>query len=308
MEYIKNTYNFKYNNTAVTLGKFDGVHMGHCLLLDRLKTFKKYDLIPVMFTFDIYPANLFSDKEIKHIYTEEEKRRNLEKIGIDILIAYPFTNKTAGMDAKDFVKDILIDKLDCKAIVTGEDFRFGYKKKGDIKLLRELSYEYGFDLVVYEKLKYNYEVVSSTLIRTELIKGNIKKVNKLLGRPFSIVGIVICGNKIGRTINFPTINILPDKSKLLPPNGVYVSKVKIDEKVYNSVSNIGIKPTVTNQSNIGIETYIFDFNEDIYDKEVEIMLYEFLRPEKKFNSISELKNQIELDKNITLNYFLTKDI
>lgn len=295
MEYIYGSTDFKYHNTCVTLGKFDGLHRGHQLLLSELAKFEQQGLTSVMFTFDYHPGNLFSEKEIDLIYTEEEKKELLSRLGPKVLISYPFTEETASMEPEDFIKEVLIGKLDAKAIVIGTDYRFGRKRKGDAELLKKYSLVYGYELVVCEKLTYHDKVISSTRIREELKSGQIESVNEMLGRPYTIMGTVVTGNKIGRTIGVPTVNLLPIEHKLLPPNGVYASRIKFQENTYCGVTNIGYKPTVGAGQKLGVETHIFGFTGDLYGKLIEVELYCFKRPETKFSSIEELKQRVQLD-------------
>lgn len=295
MEYITGRTDFKLHNSAVTIGKFDGIHRGHQLLLNQILEQKKNGLNAVMFTFMFHPKNLFSDKELDTIYTEEEKCHILEQSGLDVLISYPFTRETATMEPEDFVKDVLIDKLDTKMIVVGSDFHFGHNRRGNVAMLKDYSLVFGYELVVYDKIGIQDEVISSSSIRNEIARGNIERANGMLGRPFSIIGKVMHGRKIGRTLGFPTINLIPPANKLLPPNGVYASVTKINGKKYPGITNIGYNPTVGKTPEPRVETYIFDFDEDLYGKTVELCLYKQEREEVKFDSLEKLKEQMQKD-------------
>jgi riboflavin kinase / FMN adenylyltransferase len=306
MEYISTT-DFKLHNTTVSLGKFDGLHIGHRVLIDYIISLKKDGYQSVVFTFDIHPYNLFSDREMNLIYTEEEKKYFLEKVGLDVLVSYPFTNKTASMEPEKFIKNILVGKLDAKRIVVGRDFRFGYKRRGDVALLEEMAKQYGYKLVVFDKVKIDHTIVSSSSIREELAKGNMEKTNRMLGQPYGIIGEVIYGNKIGRTLGMPTANILPDKMKLLPPKGVYASKTVIDKKEYLGVTNIGYKPTIGGEIQKGVETYVFDYDGDLYGKCIEVYLYNFERGEIKFNSLEDLKIRMHQDMEYGKAYFKNEE-
>ena len=306
MEYFYGSTEFKFHNTCVTLGKFDGLHRGHQLLLKELETFEKQGLTSVMFTFDYHPGNLFSEKEIDLIYTEEEKRILLDRFGPKVLISYPFTEQTASMEPEEFIKEVLVEKLDAKAIVVGSDYRFGRKRHGDISMLREYSNQYGYQLVVCDKLRLDGEVISSTRIREELKLGHIEFVNEMLGHPYTIMGQVLYGNQIGRTIGVPTVNLIPAEHKLLPPNGVYASIIRISGKEYKGVTNIGYKPTVEIKKLLGVETHMFDFSGDLYGKFVEVELYTYERMETKFNTLDDLKNQVAKDIECTKQYFSLK--
>ena len=303
MLYISENEDFRLKNTAVSLGKFDGIHRGHRLLIDQIINEKKNKYTSVVFTFSLHPKCLFSDKELELIDTEEEKKEKLENMGVDVLISYPFTKETAGMEPEEFVKDVLVNQLDAKIIVVGSDYRFGSHRKGDVALLERLSKIYGYQLIVFDKLVIRDQIVSSTLIRNEISKGNMEFVTELLGEPYRIKSEIIYGNQLGRTIGVPTINQVVPSNKLLPPNGVYTSKVYVDGKSYYGVTNVGYKPTVSDKLVKGIETNIFDFEGDLYGQVIEVELMSFLRPEQKFDSLDELKNQIAVDSKAARDYF-----
>lgn len=293
MEYISGNTNFKYKNSAVTLGKFDGLHLGHQYLMDQIINYKKQGLTAIMFSFLVSSGSLFSDKGL--IYTEEEKHDKLLKSGMDVLISYPFTKEISNMEPEYFIRDILIEKLDAKVLVVGTDFRFGYQRRGDVELLSRYQKTYGYKVIVCEKLKLGNSIISSSVIREKLKDGNMEEVNAMLGKPYSIFGEVIHGRKLGRTIGMPTTNLLPEPNKLLPPNGVYVSKTYLEGKSYQGVTNIGFKPTVGAEKRKGVETYLFDFKKDLYGKKIEVELFTHLRPEMKFDSIDKLKSQMNQD-------------
>lgn len=303
MEYIAGSTNFKFKNTAVTLGKFDGIHLGHQYLINQAISYKKQGLTAVMFSFLLHPGNLFSDKEFELIYTEEEKLAKLNRSGIDVLISYPFTEETRSMDPEDFIKEILVDKLDAKIIVVGKDFRFGLHRKGDATLLKQLEETYGYKVIDCEKKKWKNEIISSSAIRNAIKEGNMEAVTSMLGQPYTIRGEVVHGRRLGRTIGIPTTNIIPSSSKLLPPCGVYATKTLIDGMYHLGVTNIGYKPTVEADEYIGVETYIFDFNKDLYGETLEVEFYYYLRPELKFGSIEELITRMREDIILTKNYF-----
>ncbi len=303
MEYIAGRTDFNFKNTAVTLGKFDGLHLGHKQLIDLAISYKKQGLTAVMFSFLLHPGNLFSDKEFELIYTEEEKLVKLNRCGIDVLVSYPFTEETRSMDPEDFIKDILVDKLDAKIIIVGNDFRFGFKRRGDVAFLKEYEATYGYKVIACEKLKWKKDVISSSAIRNALKAGNLEAVNTMLGQPYSIRGEVSHGRKLGRTIGIPTTNLIPQSSKLLPPCGVYASKTLIDGIYHPGVTNIGYKPTVGEEAYIGVETYIFDYSRDLYGEMLEVDLFYYIRPELKFGSIEELITKMQEDILLAKAYF-----
>lgn len=295
MEYIFETTEFQYHNTCVTLGKFDGLHRGHQLLLEELAKWEALGYTSVMFTFDYHPENLFSEREIDLIYTEEEKRILLEENGPKVLISYPFTKESASIEPEEFIRKILVEQLDAKVIVVGSDYRFGRKRRGDVTMLKQFADQFGIELIICDKLKYENEVISSTRIREELRIGHIRQVNDMLGHPFTIMGEVVHGNQIGRTLQAPTVNLLPASHKLLPPRGVYASKVIHQGKEYYAVTNIGCKPTVESNGRVGVESHILDFNQDIYGHFIQVELYEYERGEVHFQSLEELKSQLKTD-------------
>lgn len=295
MEYIRNNTSFKIDEpTVLTLGKFDGLHMGHKFLFEHLIQMKKSGLKTVLFTFDRPPGNEIDHKTHLVLTTIEEKEYVFETCGIDYLIEYPFTKEVMQMNASEFIH-MLVSKLNVKAIVAGDDFRFGYQRMGDHLLLEKLSKQYGFDLKIVKKKQYLGEDISSTFVRKEVISGNMELATMLLGYPYFIQGVVKDGNKFGRQMGIPTINLIPPQEKLMPPNGVYISKIEVDDQTFMGISNIGIKPTIEGKHPIGIETNLFDYQDDLYGKTVRVYFLKFLRNEKKFPSIDDLKLQIQKD-------------
>lgn len=303
MEYIAGQTNFKFTNSAVTLGKFDGLHQGHKRLIDLVISYKKQGLTAIMFSFFMHPANLLSDKEFEMIYTEEEKWAKMKKSGIDALISYPFTEETRKMEPEEFIQKVLIDKLDAKIIVVGNDFRFGADRKGTIELLKKYEITYGYQVIVCDKIKYRDKIISSSAIRSALKEGNMAMANAMLGHAYSLRGEVMHGRRLGRTIGMPTTNLIPPNEKLLPPCGVYASKTIINGCSYLGITNIGYKPTVGAEEYIGAETYIFEYDNDLYGEIIEIELYEYVRPEMKFGSLEELIQRMKIDILSVKDYF-----
>ncbi len=281
--------------TAVAMGKFDGIHLGHKKLLKMIMDQKIDGLKAVVFTFEPSPEEFFVGHTVRQLFTRNEKRMAFEKLGIDILVEFPLTEATAATPPEDFVRDILVGNLGARYIAAGTDVSFGDKGRGDQYLLRNMSKELGFDLCLIDKVMLDGEEVSSTRIRNQVTDGNMKMVSRLLGNEYSICGIVEHGRHLGHTIGVPTVNVLPPDNKLLPPFGVYSSTVVIDGKEYPGMTNVGRKPTISEKEKVGVETYIYDFDEDIYDKLIEIRLKKFIRPEMKFDSIEDLKKQIQND-------------
>lgn len=281
--------------TAVTLGKFDGFHRGHQMLLSRILQERPADCLAVVFTFDVPPVSYMNHEPVKTLLSWPEKCDLVRDLGADWLVACPFTEEIRSMTARRFVEEVLVNRLRVREIVTGADFRFGYQRSGDVALLQELSTIYGYRLQVVDKARDDGQVISSTLIRAELAGGNMERVNRLLGYPFHVTGEVVHGARLGRTIGMPTINQIPGAGKLLPPNGVYVTTVDLEGNRYPGVTNIGYKPTVSGKRVCGVETYLLDVNGDFYGKTAKVMLHAFVRPEQKFHSVEELTAQMNRD-------------
>ncbi len=304
MIYYRGTKDIKLDHTVVALGKFDGLHRGHQLLLDKLVDYGKKGYQTVVFTFDFHPMSLLTGKQQALIYTKEERRRIVEAMGIDVLIEYPFTQETAHMLPEDFVRDVLIRCIDAKVIVVGDDFRFGYQRQGDVAFLKQHAAQYGYQVDNCAKLCVNHEEISSTMIRDYIRQGDMETVTELLGRPYAITGEVIRGKANGRTVGMPTANLAPEAFKLLPPDGVYASTTYLHSRsrCYRSVTNIGRNPTVSDHNDLRVETYVMDFSGDLYGEEITINFYERIRGEKKFKDLKELRAQVEKDQQRAMDY------
>jgi len=281
--------------TAVAIGKFDGVHIGHRKLLQEILEQKKKGLAACVFTFDPPPAVLFGSSDGKELTTKEEKRALFERMGVDILIEFPLTHETAAISPMDFAGRIVAHQMNARFVAAGKDLSFGAKGAGNAELLIAVGKEKGFRVKTIEKVCVDGIEVNSTHIRELLKKGDIQAVNQFLGTPYRVKGTVVHGNRIGRTIGFPTVNLLPAENKLLPPNGVYRSEVLVKGKRYRALSNIGYKPTVTTERVLGVETYLYDFEEEIYDQTIEVCFHEYKRPEQQFESLEALKEQLKRD-------------
>ncbi len=283
------------DKTAIAIGKFDGIHLGHKKLLKLILDQKQDGLKATVFTFEPSPEEFFVGHTVRQLFTSDEKRRAFEAMGIDILVEFPLTAATAATLPEDFVRTILVEDLKADYIAAGTDVSFGDKGRGDQYLLRNMSKELGFELCLIDKVMLDGSEVSSTRVRNEVADGEMPMVKRLLGTEYSISGIVEHGRHLGHTLGMPTVNILPPDNKLLPPFGVYKSFVMIDGRTFKGMTNIGRKPTVSSDNQVGVETYIYDFDEDVYGKFLEIKLCEFTRPEMKFDSIDELKAQMQKD-------------
>ena len=294
---------FKLNNdTAVIIGKFDGIHRGHRELLDRIIAKKSEGLEATVFTFDKSPSELFSGKSIPSLTTIDEKLRIFEFLGIDNVILYPLTYETAAVDPEVYIKEILCKQMKMKYIAAGVDLSFGNLGKGNADLLQDLS-KGVYDIDIIDKLVIDGEEVSSTLIRDVVASGNMEKAKKLIGVPYAVAGIISHGRRLGRKMGFPTVNIEVSDSKLMPPFGVYFTEVSIEGEHYNGITNIGCKPTVTDSKTVFAETNILDFDKDVYGKRVTVKLLKYHRKEQKFESIDELKAQIDNDIEVGKDYF-----
>lgn len=306
MEYIHGTEDFKLErSSAVTLGKFDGVHLGHQKLISIVKEkAEEQGLLSVMFTFDRIPLSICPQKNQHFLSTNSERRMLCENYGIDVEVEYPFTTTLMNMEPEEFVSDILINKLKAKVIVVGTDYCFGRDRSGNVEFLISNAAKYGYETIVVEKEKFQDKDISSTYVREELKLGHMETVNVLLNRPYSITGIVAKGNQLGRKLEIPTINVYPTEIKLLPPNGVYASRILIDGVLYYGVTNLGTKPTISDGYEVSVETNVFDFDKDVYGNRVEVALYHFLRQEMKFENVEALKKQMESDASFAKEMFL----
>ncbi|MNK10951.1 Riboflavin biosynthesis protein RibF [compost metagenome] len=289
----------------MTLGTFDGVHKGHKSILDKLiKSSKSTGCESVVLTFFPHPRMVLQQNtDLKLLNTIDEKAVLLENEGIDNLIIHPFDHAFSRLTAEEFVKDILVDKLNIYKIIIGHDHRFGRNRTATIDDLIRFGQEYGFEVEKISALEINEVSVSSTKIRNALIEGNIETANDFLGYPYFINGTIVQGKQLGRTINFPTANIEVNESyKLIPANGVYVVSSVIDGKTVQGMMNIGTRPTV-NGVGTTIEVHYHDFNGDLYDTKLKVSIYHRLRDEVKFESFDALKQQLEKDKQQSLDYF-----
>ena len=295
MKYIRNTVDFQIEeDTVISLGKFDGIHRGHELLMERLAEKKREGLKAAIFTFDIPPRRNVQHVEAKVLTTNDEKMHIFEEMGIDYLIECPFTEEVMHMEPEDFIR-MLVERLHVKCVVAGEDFRFGHNRRGDYRMLQEYAGKLGYEVLILKKMKEDARDISSTFVREEIAAGNIEKANHLLGYRYFVKGMVKHGNQIGRTIGIPTINLIPPEEKLLPPFGVYVSEVVIGEERYQGVTNVGCKPTIEGNNPVGVETYLLDFHENVYDRIVTVEFISKIRAEHKFENIEALKEQMEND-------------
>lgn len=282
---------------VVALGTFDGLHVGHqdVIATARRQALQRGHLLAV-FTFQNHPLELICPERVPvALLTKEEKYCLLEKLGVEVLIDLPFDKQLAGLSPAEFLQKLLL--LGVSGIVVGENFTYGYKGAGNCKLLAEVAVENSFSLDVRPLVKQQSEVVSSTLIRKALLEGNVEEATKLLGRPYSVTGIVAHGNERGRLLGFPTANLeLADSRVALPPVGVYAVRVKLTQGSYKGMANIGNNPTFGDVNSLRLETHIFDFNEDIYGNAITIEFVAAVRKQVKFASVDALTAQLQRDK------------
>lgn len=295
MEIIERTCEFQLpGRSAVAIGKFDGVHLGHRKLIHKIIEQKKEGLLATVFTFDTSAAAFFGEEE-KELTTVSEKRHIFEELGVDVLIEFPLNRETAATEPDEFVHRYLAAQMCTAYICAGTDLSFGKNGAGNYALLKEYADRHGYRTELIEKVTVDGEAVSSTRVREAVRTGRMGDAARMLGTPYSVGGIVEHGKKLGRTIGMPTANILPEKDKLLPPNGVYYSKVTADGRTHRGISNVGCKPTVTAGNVMGVETYLYDFTDDLYGVDITVELLAFRRPEMKFDSVESLKKQMEAD-------------
>lgn len=284
-------------NTVVILGNFDGLHKGHLTLLTKAKELaRERNLKSVFFTFHPHPTHVLAMKEVQLISTDDEKQHIAEAEGMDYYVQFPFTIETANMEAEDFLREVICKHLDAKAIVVGDDYTFGHGRKGTIAMLKEYEKTYGYELFALHKLEYDHQIISSTWIRETILNADMDLANKLMGRPYFITGEVIKGAQLGRTIGFPTANIKPEIHKQLPRNGVYITKTTVKGKDYFGLTNIGTKPTIDiHFTEILVETFIYDFDDDIYGEQINVHFYKYLRSEDVFDTLDALVFQMKKD-------------
>ena len=301
MKVIYGIENYKpLKSCALTIGTFDGVHVGHQKIIKRLVMVSKIkDITPVVLTFFPHPRMILqSDTSIKLIDTLEEKIELLKKLNIETLIIHPFSKSFSRMSANEFIRDIIVKSLSVKYLIIGYDHRFGRNREATVDNLVNSGFTYGFEVEKIEAKEIETVNVSSTKIRNAIITGDIYKANKYLNRPFKITGKVVSGNGIGRKIDFPTANILvPEDFKLIPNDGVYFVKSLIDSHYFFGMMNIGFRPTVNGKIRT-TEVHFLNFNENLYDKKIKIEVLDLIRNEKKFNSLKDLEKQLVSDKKV----------
>ncbi|WP_425447485.1 bifunctional riboflavin kinase/FAD synthetase [Dethiothermospora halolimnae] len=296
MNLIKNLNEEMKGSTVVGLGYFDGIHLGHQYLLERLvESSKEYKIPNVLFTFNNSIAHLIDSHKTEYLLVDNrEKVRLLREIGIDNLFMVNFNEYIQTMTAKEFIKNIIVDKLNAKKVIVGFNYTFGYKGSGDTDYLKALGQEFDFDVEVIEPVKKYDKVISSSSIKKLISQGKIEKANALLGRPYEISGKVIKGRGRGKGMGFATANLKLRSNFVIPKFGVYKTWSKIDNKYYLSITNVGENPTF-NDKGVNIETHIFDIVNELYDKNISIRFEKFIREERKFDNKEDLIKQVKKD-------------
>jgi riboflavin kinase/FMN adenylyltransferase len=309
MKFIRGIHNLKKinSNTAISIGNFDGVHLGHQKLLSKLYEIGQKNNIPtIVILFEPQPLEFLNHQSSpKRLTILKNKIKYIQLCKIDTILCIKFNEYFSSLSAEKFIKKILIEKLKIKFIIIGDDFRFGSKRNGNINLLKKIGHQYNFHAIEISALLYKNKIkISSTNIRKCLLENKIELAKILLGRPFSILGRVKYGNKIGEKLGYPTANISLHENIPLN-NGVYAVKVACPfNKNFTGICNIGIKPSFVNlKKNRLLEVYLFNFNKNLYEKKIEVFLYKKIRDEYFFSSIKKLKKQIQTDVNIVKKYF-----
>lgn len=295
MEIITDITRAYLKNTAITIGKFDGLHKGHQKLFSLIREKKAQGMKAVVLTFNRSPREIVEGEPLQYILTEKEKYHYYEQAGIDCLIECTVNKEFMQLEAVDFIKKILVDHLGVRYLCAGSDFRYGKNRKGNLEMLKNAGEQYRFEVEIIEKEQYQKQDISSTFVRKLIQEGKMEQVEELLGYPYTMIGEIVHGNQLGRTVGMPTINLIPPVDKLLPPNGVYVSQTSIDGKKYQGITNVGYKPTVSEKHQITVETNLFHFHQDVYGKIAQLELLHFVRNEKKFDSLELVKEQVEKD-------------
>ena len=287
----------------MSIGIFDGVHKGHQSIIKKLNSIaQEKNLESAILTFWPHPRTIFNpNDDLKFLNTIEEKIYLLEKKGVQNLFLKEFDEEFRNLTGVEFVKQILVEKLNVKHLIIGHDHTFGKNRSGDFGLLKKMSSEYDFEVEQVEAVDFQKKNISSTQIRNALLEGNVKEANEMLGYVYSVSGEVVHGKKIGRTIGYPTANIAADPAKLLPKKGAYIVDVFVKNKHYKGMLSIGTNPTV-NGNSLSTEVYILDFNGDIYDEIISVNFRDFLHDEIKFESLEKLIERLDEDKKMTENF------
>lgn len=281
--------------TAIALGNFDGVHVGHKkLILNMVEAAKDLGLKESVLLFNNHTRGTINGKAPMCLTSNAQKEEILKNLGVQTIYTIDFNESLMKLQPEEFVRNILVDKLNTKLVVVGFDYRFGHKASGDVETLKELGNQYGFKVIVLEPIYIENIIVSSSRIRELIAEGNLELANTMLGRNYQIMGNVISGNKVGRTLGFPTANLELNSNYIVPKHGVYRTKTIVDHRTYLSATSVGYNPTFIND-HVKIECHIIDFDKEIYDEIITIDFIEYLRGEIKFDNTQDLMDQIDID-------------
>ena len=296
---------FANRSTAVGLGNFDGLHVGHMALVNTLISEARiHGLQSVIYTFTKHPENILRKKLFTPLLTTVGKRvQILGETALDTVYFDEFDEEYSRMNPESFVREVLLDKLGARLVVAGFNYRFGYMGQGDVGLLKTMGKRYNFRVIVIPPVKVDDEIVSSSTIREYVNKGEMENVFRLLGRHYSITGEVMDGKRMGRRIGFPTANLHPEEYLILPREGIYITKTFYNGEFYSSLTNIGRNPTFEELAKVSVETHILDFDKDIYRSSIEVFFLSLLRDELKFENAQELSKQILQDVSAANEYF-----
>ena len=293
-----NSFSQLQESCVATIGKFDGVHLGHQLILDQLKQkAEQFDLPSLVILVEPHPEEFFAidaDSCPARLTILQEKLELLESFGIDFVFQLKFDRQLSELSAEDYISEILVEGLGVKSFIVGNDFRFGHQRKGDFDLLSEAGKQFGFEVIETAGYERNGHRISSTYIREQLAKADFTLVEQLLGRPYSIKGEVVRGKQLGGDLGFPTCNINLQRLRI-PLHGVYACEVRLADQCRPAAVNIGYRPTVTESGEALLEAHILDFNENLYGKTIEVVFHQKIREEEKFSGLDELKQQISTD-------------
>lgn len=294
------TENLNYH-TYIALGSFDGLHLGHMSLINKVMEEAKINNAKSMvYTFKNHPLTVVNKSIAPKLIMDNKTKLNLlSKVGVDITCLVEFNEEFMKINPEEFIKD-LCERFNAKGLVVGFNYRFGYKNAGDTELLKSLSAKYGFELIIMDAKGMNGDIISSSKIRNYISEGNLLEANSMLLQPFMLRGIIISGKKLGKKLGYPTANLKVDEEYLIPGIGVYYTNVVYNNKVYRGITSIGFNPTV-NGKNLTIETYILGFNKDIYGEEIELYFIEKTREEIHFSDLQGLIDQLKKDENLAKN-------
>ena len=314
MQYINRIEDFQgEHRTAITLGKFDGLHRGHQKLIEAVIKLSKEahnkseELESMVFAFDMLQFRKEHHHPYEQIMLREEKIEYLN-CDIDYLLECPFDEEIRSVLAEDFIEQVLVKQFRAKYIVVGHGFRFGYKAQGDVALLKKYETKYDYKVLELSQAMYGERVISSTFIKERILNRDIVCANQLLGYCYTIHGTVIHGLKLGRKLGFPTMNIVPSENKLLPPFGVYVVQVIIGNEMYYGIANLGSKPTVIEQGKVLVEVHVFDYEGDTYGEKIQVQFLKHIRDEQKFSGVDALKMQMQKDIEVAKNLVYKKQV